>query len=217
KVSVSLTKLNSVLGLELGIDEVSNVMDRFGWNYEVADETFTVSSPFERTDLTIAEDIIEEVGRIYGYLHVEAITPSPVPVSEFNKRFYYSEMIRTALMDLGFSEIYTSSFREKDIVKMHNAFAADKGYLRSSLSKNMKESLQKNAPNADLLGLRQIRLFELGTVFTEEGEHFNLALGVSSPSGYKAKADDPILLTAVEAVSNALGKSLSGEGKEGVL
>ncbi|MEX2340721.1 MAG: phenylalanine--tRNA ligase subunit beta, partial [Candidatus Paceibacterota bacterium] len=144
KVSVSLSKINSVLGVELTKDEVTSILNRFGWDFELSDDTFIVTSPFERTDLQIAEDIIEEVGRIYGYQHIEAVTPSPFPLSEINQRFYYSETIRNTLIEKGFSEIYTSSFRDKDEVKLANAFASDKGYLRSSLILNMAEALTKN-------------------------------------------------------------------------
>ena len=217
EVSVSLSKINSVLGLKLNNEDVTSVFERFGWKYEVKEGEFVITSPFERTDLQIAEDVIEEVGRIYGYLHVPAVTPTKVELSEINQRFYYSEIIRDALIEKGFSEIYTSSFRDNDEVKLANAFASDKGYLRSTLVTNMSEALTKNGPNADLLGLRQIRLFEIGTAFTTDGERLLLTLGVQSPSGYKAKADDPILGEAIETLSKALGAEVKDLPTNGIV
>jgi len=183
-VSVTLSKINSVLGVSLTTDAVSSIFDRFNWQYKTTGEEFEITPPFERTDLTIPEDVIEEVGRIYGYQHVTAVTPETTPLTVINKRFYYSELVRDALISQGFSEIFTSSFRAKDEIKIANALASDKGYLRSSLRENVKDALQKNAPNADLLGVRQIRIFEIGTVFSNAGEELMLALGVQSPSGY---------------------------------
>lgn len=213
-VPLKLSKINSVLGVDLTTSDVTDVFDRFGWKYEVDGEDFTVTSPFERTDLVIVEDVIEEIGRIYGYEHVTAVTPEPIPLKEINQRFYYSELIRETLTGLGFSEIYTSSFREHDEVKLANAFAADKGYLRSTLMSNMAEALQKNSPNADLLGLKQIKMFEIGTVFGEAGERSVLCLGVQSPSGYKTKLDDPAIYEATTALSAVLGTDvvLNGNG-----
>lgn len=215
-VSVSLSKLNSVLGVSLDQEAVSAILDKFGWSYEVEGEAFSIKPPFERTDLVIAEDLIEEIGRIYGYEHVAAVTPEPLPLKEINSRFYYNEIIRQTLVNLGWSEIYTSSFRQTDQVKLANAFAADKGYLRSTLTENMNDALAKNAPNADLLGIRQIKLFEIGTVFGGEGEHLKLSLGVRSPSGYKAKIDDAALNEATEAIERALGTKLSASISNGV-
>ena len=216
-VDVSLSKINSVLGLSLTTNEVSDILDRFGWQYTTANDEFSITPPFERTDLVIPEDVIEEVGRIYGYQHIIAITPNPVPLLEVNKRFYYSEVVRDTLITLGFSEIYTSSFRESDEVKLANAFAADKGYLRSTLLKNMSEALAKNAPNADLLGVRQIRIFEIGTVFNSSGEHLMLSIGVQSPSGYKTKSDEPALQEALKSLNEALGQTIQEDNEGGMI
>ncbi len=214
-VSVSLAKINSVLGLSLTISDVTAVIDRFGWKFTVDGEDFEITPPFERTDLNIAEDIIEEIGRIYGYQHVSAVIPEPIKQTEINQRFCYSEIIREVLIEKGFSEIYTSSFRNKDKVKLTNAFASDKGYLRGDLKTNIKEALIKNAPNADLLGVRQIRIFEIGTVFNESGEELLLTLGVQSPSGYKPKTDDPIIIDALKGLSDALGIEVSPTATDG--
>lgn len=216
-VTVSLEKINSVLGLSLTTNDVISVIERFGWEYKVNNEEFEITSPFERTDLNIAEDVIEEIGRIYGYEHVVAVVPEPIKQTEINQRFYYSEVIRDVLIERGFSEIFTSSFRSEDRVKLANAFASDKGYLRGDLKTNIKEALVKNAPNADLLGVRQIRIFEIGTVFNESGEELLLALGVQGPSGYKAKSDDPIIADAIQSLSDALGVKLSAPAVEGIV
>jgi phenylalanyl-tRNA synthetase beta chain len=216
-VSVELEKINKVLGVRLTTAEVSSIIDRFKWDYKLSNEKFEVTPPFERTDLQIGEDLIEEIGRVYGYQHVEAVTPEPLPLTEINQRFYYSEIVRDTLMRLGFSEIFTSSFRETDKIKLANALAADKGYLRSSLVNNMSEALIKNGPQADLLGLEQIKLFEIGTVFNESGEHLQLALGVQSPSGYKAKVDDQMLQEALAALAAVLGIEVKAVGKAGVV
>jgi phenylalanyl-tRNA synthetase beta chain len=218
-VTVSLIKINRVLGLALSQNEVEAILSRFGYQYNVADESFAVTAPFERPDLVIAEDLIEEIGRIYGYDHVVALPIEPIPLREINKRFYYAEKIREILFELGFSEVFTSSFRDSDQVKLANALASDKGYLRSVLYKNLHEAMGKNAGNVELFGTDKVRIFEIGTVFTSGGEKQNLALGVSSKAGVTGK-DFKEVQAVLASLTEALSVSAvahSAQQKEGVI
>ncbi|MCX6738754.1 MAG: phenylalanine--tRNA ligase beta subunit-related protein, partial [Candidatus Parcubacteria bacterium] len=69
---------------------------------------FVVTAPSERLDLRIKEDLIEEIGRIYGYEKVVASKPVMEGFAPaVNKNFYYTDKIRAILSGLGFSEIST--------------------------------------------------------------------------------------------------------------
>ena len=206
-VAVSLSNINSVLGLTLSVPDIEEIFKRFGYVYEVMGESITVTPPFERPDLVIAEDLIEEIGRVYGYENVPSIAIEPIPLREVNKRFYYAEKIRDELVALGFSEIFTSSFRDMDDVKLKNALASDKGYLRSAkgIVENMKEALAKNAPNSDLFGTDQIRIFEIGKIFEKDGERDVLVFGVESKQGYVAKKDRVVLNAALLELAKIFG------------
>lgn len=215
-VRVSLEKINSVLGVKLTVQEVAGILDRFQYVYKMNGTEFVVTPPIERPDLVIKEDFIEEIGRVYGYKHVPSVTPEQLPLKEINKRFYYSERISEVLVERGFSEVFTSSFRNKDVVHLANALASDKEYLRSTLRENQDEALEKNRMNADLLGVTQIRMFEIGTVFLEDAEHTSLVLGVRSASGYKPKQDDSVLAEAVEAIQDIIKSAVQFEVKNGI-
>lgn len=204
-VTVSLAKVNGALGLSLTKEDVEATIARFGYAQEWTGDAVTIVPPFERDDLAIAEDIIEEIGRIHGLAHVPTVTPEPVPLAEYNKQFYYAEAVRAALLTLGFSEVFTSSFRSRDAVKLENALAADKGCLRSDLRENLKEALVRNAPNKDLLGLDRIAIFEIGTVFGAAGEHTALVFGVRHGVEHSSKKDDPVVREAIAAVTGILG------------
>lgn len=204
-VSCSLQKINSVLGLTLTKAAVTQILDAFQYEYAVVDDIFTVRPPFERDDIVIAEDVIEEIGRMYGLHHIVSIVPEPRPLVEYNTRHFYAEKIRTTLISLGFSEVYTSSFRAKDVVKLENALATDKEYLRSTLVENITEARAQNIPHRDLLGLVAVQLFEIGTVFAEETEEFRVALAVQVGTTYKAKVDEPYLTKALAALALTLG------------
>jgi phenylalanyl-tRNA synthetase beta chain len=214
-VSVSLEKINSVLGLTLSEDDVKDVFRRFEYETVFTDGVVTVTPSFERDDLVIPEDLIEEVGRIYGLSHVPSVTPEATPLAEYNKQFIYAEQVRAALVELGFSEVFTSSFREHDAVKLENALASDKGYLRSNLRDNLADALLRNVQHKDLLGLSRIAIFEIGTVFDTDGEHMSLAFGVRTDTGYSAKKDDTLLESAIAAVASITGTEHI-ERKEGI-
>lgn len=202
-VSCSFERLDRVLGYDVSPSAVADIFARFGYEYAADEEVFTVTPSFERFDLAIPEDLIEEVVRVHGLEHIPSILPESAPLLEENTRFIASQKLRAFLTDHGFSEVYTSSFRKKDTVKLKNALASDKGYLRSSLVKNMDEVLAKNVPNCDLLGVREIRAFEIGTVFNEETEHFVLCLGVRGPSGFKQKIHGKIMDDVAHGLSGA--------------
>lgn len=215
-VIVNFDKVNRVLGLTLRPDQVTKIIEQFGYSYVLEAESVSITPPFERTDLLIQEDFIEEIGRVHGYDHVEAIVPEPIPVTEINATFFYSNALRESLVAQNFSEVLTSSFREKDVVALANAFASDKGYLRSSLRRNMEEVLAKNAHNGDLLGLQEIRAFEIGTVFLDKGEELHIVLGVCGPNGYKEKVHGPILKTGMEQVDAVFPESLTWSVENGI-
>ncbi len=170
-------------------------------------DRFVVTVPFERVDLRLKEDLIEEIGRVRGYEHVRAVPLPPLKgkpaVHGFTAR---AARAREALVALGFSEVYTYAFRDRGDVKLANALASDKGCLRSALVPGVAESVEMNARHADLLGLSSVRIFEIGTVFEKEGERVALALGVLM----KKKADaDAALAAAAEAVTDAVGVDVS--------
>jgi len=207
-VTVSLNKVNSCLGLKLTVPDIEAVWQRFGYLYGVENETFIVTPPPERDDINIAEDLVEEVGRLVGLDKIESIPPGKVPFTKVNKRHYYATKVREVLLKQGFSEVITSSFRDNDEVKLKNALASDKGCLRSSLLKNLAEARDRNLPHRDLLGISAVKLFEIGTTFGIDSEQVKLAIAVRSGTAYKAKLDEPILKEAVAAIESVLEKDL---------
>lgn len=215
-ITLPFAKLSSVLGIEIKTNEVENIFKRMHCTVETEGGAWQVTPPYFRTDLQIPEDLIEDIARIHGLEHVHAAMLPQAALTEINKNFYYAEKIREALANVGFSEILTSSFRKKDEVKLQNSLASDKGYLRSNLSENMREALTKNAPNCDLLGVKEIRIFEIGTTFTETAETLSLAIGVTGASGYKAKLHDKVLDEARTALREILGDA-SFDAKDGII
>lgn len=222
QVLVSHERANALLGVTLRIDEMESLLKRAGISVEVSGGLLTCRGPFERTDLLIEEDFIEEIGRIYGYQHVVSEVPKTVPLSELNARHYYSEQIRTTLLELGFSEVITSSFRKKDKVQLRNALATDKSYLRSNLTKNLHDALDLNAGRADLFGNTDTRLFEIGTVFYKDSdgfvtEHVSLAFGVRIKSGGYSGKEDTVVMDTLRTLEETLSLTPEAVTENGVV
>ena len=222
KVLVTLPHINALLGLSLQESTVEDIFSRLEFTHARTVEGWEVTAPFERTDITIAEDLIAEVGRVYGYEHVVSVMPATRPVREYNTRHYYSEQVRDILVQEGFSEVMTSSFRKKDQIELQNAFASDKGCIRSTLTENIREVLDRNMPNLELLGLSRLQVFEIGTVFykNKEGndvsEHVSLSFGVrTKQQGYSPK-DDLRVEEVRKVLEASLGVPLSGTVTQGV-
>lgn len=210
---VSLERTNALLGLSLTKDETRSLLKRVSSEVNDTAQGFSVVSPWERKDLVIEEDYIEEVGRLHGLKNITSVVPEPVQLSEISPVQYYSEKIRQCLIEGGFSEVITSSFQKKGKIELKSALASDKGCLRESLSKNVKDALERNFSHVDLLGISDVRIFEIGTVFekTESGvsEHLSLAVGARvKGSGFSPK-DEHILKEAQSVIEQALASSVS--------
>lgn len=217
---VSPERVNAVLGLVIATDGMVDILERIGASVTQSTLGLEVTPPFERTDLNLEEDYIEEIGRLYGYDNIDPIEPTKRLTATINARHFYSEQIRHTLIALGYVEVITSSFRKKDDVQLHNALASDKSYLRSTLGKNIQEALDFNAGFVDLLGTTDTRVFEIGTVFRKGAqgidEHTALAIGVRvKASGYSGK-EDAVLREALTAIEEKLGITISWEVQKGV-
>ena len=146
--------------------DVSNVFQRLGFSYKEETGVFQVSVPFERLDIEIPEDLVEEVGRIIGYDKVPAIELPPFPQKpEINKNFYTAEKIREKLISEGYSEIFTSVFAERGERLVLNKVDGVKPYLRDSLLPGLQDAFERNVRNKELLELKEVKLFEIGPVW----------------------------------------------------
>lgn len=187
---------------------------RFIENHE---ERFVVTVPHERLDLRIKEDLIEEIGKAYGY---DKISPKQLPqfekVPAINKSFFYAHLVRNILTEEGFSEIYTSSFSDAGDVVVENPIASDKSFLRSDLSSGLQQSLEMNIKIAPLLQSDTIKVFEIGKVFKSKGESLHLAFGVKNTSGYKGDKASEVIKKTCANLSHKLGQELMERDKHSV-
>lgn len=177
-------------------------------------ERYVVEVPFERMDIRIPEDLIEEIGRIYGYENIKTeVLPKPSKSPAVNKAYFYAEKVRNALVEQGFSELSTYSLRAKGEVELANPLASDKNFLRESLSDGLLEAKFINTVNLPLFGAPEskVKIFEIGAVFKKGGIEF-LALAIYI-SGKKVEGE---IRDTWEKLSEELGGSIREPAYGGV-
>lgn len=169
-VHVTAEFINARLGLELGIKEMAKLLTNVEFDVAINGPTLAVTPPFWRTDIEIGEDVVEEVGRLYGYDHLplelpkRSLAPPPKdPLIELKKQ------IRSVLVAAGANEFLTYSFVHgnllekvgqdpKDAFQISNALSPDLQYYRLSLTPSLLEKVHPNIK----AGHSEFAIFELG-------------------------------------------------------
>lgn len=211
EVQVTVQHISRVLGLPIDVSEIEEILKRLQFNFSYKDDTFLVTAPFERRDITIPEDVIEEIGRVYGYNKISSIQlPERHTKLVINQKFAYTEVIRNTLTKLGFTEVYLYSLRDSGDIALLNSLASDKDHLRSDLASGITEALSINERQMPLLGLYDaVRIFEIGNIFTSTGEETHVAVGarVTGVKKYEERVT-AVLHTAKNALEEVLGIAL---------
>jgi len=173
KIKLSVRKAQGLLGEKISAGEIIKILNRLGIEAKILkkeEEIIEAIIPTRRLDLKIPEDLIEEIGRFYGYEKIAAQMPSGVIVPAIkNEELVYLDKIRDILMALGWSEVYNYSFVSadeqelylfQDIISIKNPLSREQAYLRTSLIAGLLKNVKEN-----LKYFSEIRLFEIGRVF----------------------------------------------------
>ncbi|MHB1162930.1 MAG: phenylalanine--tRNA ligase subunit beta-related protein [Minisyncoccota bacterium] len=180
-VAVTVAQLNAILGAGFTREEVLDVFRRLQFRVEEVGEALHVTAPLPRTDIAIPEDVAEEVGQILGYDRVPSSELPPISGEPDQARFRGIEKIKDQLVALSFTEISTQSFAKKGDVVLANPLDKSKPALRTTLDDNMQTALEQAKRSAPLVlpPNQKPKLFEIGTVFTKDGEQ--LVVKTSEP------------------------------------
>ena len=231
-VKLEFSAVEQLLGVKITPSEIIAILESLGLRALKKGKTeVTWEIPSYRPDLNIPEDLIEEVGRIWGYNKI----PETVPQGELKPPLEppllaLSTRIKQILKGKGFQEVYNYSFISKDLftkvglmpaqhVEIENPLSQDQQYLRTEHISGLLQNVVRNFKNYD-----QINLFELSEVYfpakSEKPPHeASLLSGVmAAPEG---KQDTFFLLKGVvrellnelnvEAESDLLQKEGKGE------
>lgn len=173
KIVFTTEYLNKILGVKIEEDEIKNILSKQDYDFSISNGEWEVRIPFWRLDLNLSCDFAEEVGRIYGYEKIEA----KIPTLDLNKKdreeWQQIKKVRAYFTSSGYREVMTYSFTNQGEVEVL-ASASDKKFLRTSLSDGVKKSYELNKINLPLLGDDEVKVFEIGAVFTKDKEQINV-------------------------------------------
>lgn len=175
QISFTTDIISEKLGLILTPADIARILSNYKYGYAEENGSFIVHVPYWRQDINGIHDMVEEIGRVYGY---EKIIPSlpTFPENQTHDEIYLKiEAVKKHLIKEGYSEVVNYTFGKKGDIQVARG-PKGKDFLRTNLTDGMKESFEKNRLNAPLLGLTEVKLFEVGTVFTKDVESIHVAL-----------------------------------------
>lgn len=225
-IEVNHSDIENILNIKIDKKEIIGILNRLQCIVQNIDNSYIVTPPFERLDLTIKQDIIDEIGRIYGLDKIKSIVPHPKTKNEFSQQYLLNEKIKDFLYEKGFSEVMTRTFTSKGDIEVSYPVASDKGYLRTNLYDGISNSINLAVQNSPLLGLNEIKIYEIGKIFTKNGEKNSLVIAIKNIKKKQEKEKEKIkilrdeLLKEINVNANILcsvddtGGIISINGKE---
>lgn len=178
-ITLRLSKLSSVLGLEIPASKVKKIIISLGLKIKRSSkDSISMEAPQFRYDLKSEIDIIEEIARIYGYHKIPSTIP---PIVEQDDKIppgiIAGKILRGALSSLGADEIITYSLLGRDVLKsagfdvdwaaeIKNPLSAEQEVMRPGLLPGMLTALLWNINRKS----KDLKLFEIGKIYTKESE-----------------------------------------------
>jgi phenylalanyl-tRNA synthetase beta chain len=179
-IELRLEWLGRKLGRAIEPAEVRRILLRLEFGVaEPRPGVFSVSVPSWRAtkDVSMADDLVEEVGRMVGYDSIVPVAPlvaAAVPPANTERKFQHE--VRDLLVDLGFTEVYSYSFVSEEAVRefgfdpaahvrVANPIASDQALMRASLLPGLWRNIQENSKHREAF-----RIFEIGLEIHKHGQ-----------------------------------------------
>lgn len=167
--------INQRFGVVIPTKDIKDILTRLQFKVEHKNKIFSITVPSFRAtkDISIPEDIVEEVARIYGYDNIDASLPkAKIQVPQVNLAHETSKSLKYWLsLSQAYSEVYTYPFTNiswveklglelSDHLKMKNTISPEQAYLNLSLLPNLFQKAEEN-----FRFFNEIKIFELERVF----------------------------------------------------
>lgn len=186
-VKLDYDKIERLLGLKISQKEIIKIFERLEFKIlKDSDVGLEVKIPTWRLDISIPEDLIEEIGRVYGYDKIQAIAPKAalIPPTR-NLEIFWEEFSKDVLKESGFSEVYNYSFisqkranlfnyKSSDLLEIENPLSENQRYLVPSLIPNILENTKENFKH-----FNSFKIFELGKTYCEKRDKEKIESPVS--------------------------------------
>ncbi|EFU85205.1 phenylalanine--tRNA ligase subunit beta [Staphylococcus lugdunensis] len=180
-IKITAEKVNKTVGFNLSCGEIKAIFEQLGFKTQQNGDELTVNVPSRRKDITIKEDLIEEVARIYGYDNIPSTMPvfEDVTSGELTDRQHKTRIVKETLEGAGLDQAITYSLVSKDHAKdfalqtrptisLLMPMSEAHSTLRQSLLPHLIEAAAYNVARKN----KDVKLYEIGRVFfgNDEGE-----------------------------------------------
>lgn len=177
-VSITLEKINRVLGTELQMNDVKEIFNRLQFPVSIEQDTITVTAPTRRGDIKIEEDLVEEVARLFGYDDIPKTLPigstTPGKLSAYQKK---RRVVRQYLEGAGLYQAVTYSLtsvekaaqfalEKRNPIRLAMPMSEERSVLRLSIMPQLLEVLKYNSARQN----DSLAVYETGAVFLSNGE-----------------------------------------------
>lgn len=177
-ISLTPEKIEKVLGISIADEEVERIFKALAFTFNRKNDTWMITVPPYRFDMTLPEDVIEEIARIHGYDKIPTHTlKAELQVAAPDEGSRDLHLLRQVLIDQGYHEIISYSFVDKALQKhldperlpyeLVNPITADMSVMRTNLWPGLVRTFLYNKSRQQ----QRIRLFEIGTCFVNQGDH----------------------------------------------
>lgn len=171
-IGLRRTRVKRLLGIEIDDTTIADILERLGMQIAPTDEGWQVTPPSARFDIAIEADLIEEVGRVYGYANIPAsLSSAPVSVAVRPEAEFSLDAAKQLLAHRGYQEAITYSFISPESaavltpgvepIKLANPISADMSDMRASLWPGLIQTLHYNLARQQ----PRVRVFESGLTF----------------------------------------------------
>ena len=223
-INLRADRIKRVLGIHIEADQVEDQLTRLGLKVEANKEGWQVTAPSFRFDIEIEVDLIEELGRLYGYDKLPETRPQgTVLTTNISEHTLATHRLQSLLVDRGYQEAITYSFVDPNIqqylavegeqaIALANPISADLSVMRTSLWPGLIQALTHNLNRQH----ERVRLFEVGRIFTgtqdnvEQHRHLGGVVCGSRYADQWSEKQRPVDFFDVKADVEAL-LSLGGE------
>lgn len=183
---INLDNMNVLLGTDFKEAEIMDVLCRLDLQPEKQSDAIRVTIPSYRTDLSLEQDIAEEIIRIIGYDRLPSTLPTmPATVGALDSRQSLRRKLRTTLSDLGMYEAETYTLVSKhhidegvmplaDAITLASPMSEDRKFIRSSLMPSLLETVAYNQARS----MKDIAFFEISNVYGKENVEERMAIAM---------------------------------------
>jgi len=176
-ISLRRETIASRLGVAVADDQVEKIFTDLGFKLAGNEAGWEISAPSFRFDMAIEMDLIEEIGRVYGYNNLpESPVEAPMTLNELDESEQSLNALKTSLVQKGYNEVVTYSFVAEDkqkavapelpYVLLQNPISEDMKAMRTTLFPGLLSSVAYNQNRQQ----PRVRLFEAGLVFYKNDE-----------------------------------------------